>query len=1290
MAQRVYPKAWESLAMPAPLYVRWRRFITPSGFFNYGFGVEQVPAPRMRYMGAYTPPPGSSVVLNFSEALNPPPGGALVLEFGSVGYGRILGVTLGIETAFGTASLEATGGAVKPSGIAPGAFGKPSLLGSIRYVSLNTGIPIPFNQVGTHYIRKGARDIAPKGFAATEFSDPAVWLYRRFISKGSIDGFYAGTTAISLKIRTISPPGADALGLGSVSVINTQATQAARPDGIGPGMFGDANVSPRILYAFGFMSQVIGAVSIHRNPSPEGFDMARFGTHKVEQGTRYIAPAGRGMFDAGYPRVKDRAFYVQHIASPRSAVFGDVLVRNINAKVRAEGWDSFDSSPWSVVDLRNRTISVPGIDPALSPRGQYTPPDLDSTITLNSERAPDLSETVILPRLALYSSGHLVKNAAYGIYPAAFSSLEMGRASETSVGEPIRYIRQAGGVLFDAYGTATISKHPEVAPSGFSGEVGTPAIWPAIRSVFTSGSETLRVSAPTVWFGYRYVRAGGADSTQFGRGRVEHDRRFLLGDGMASEAYGIPRVSHYEQTIAPESVREVFASNHVVGTRRWLRPVGFDAARFGARIIPEILHAYPFGFSNPFGTPSIDTMRKSIAPSGFLTVGQQPEDRWGTPRVFNLRQYVCMFYDVDSELNPPAWPNWTLVENRDRTIRAIGRNTAQIGYPILGNQARLISPIGAEPAEVSRSAMIAYRLRPLKLEGIEAPYMSGWARIYNDGRVLAPAGIDPATIGKPSLEKTRRYYRQNGFDSAWLGYPTISERIRTVSIESRYGINPPIIPLPEVKLFTRYVEPRGLDAHGAAMPFLEIHWTKIWPRWTLQNFYGSPIVRNLTPELGQRGRNSEEFGDPSVRLQWRQIETAESYMTLFGRASIADKRRTIHASGLMAGAIGDKIKIIKSGTPPYSTQTIDLSRYRAETNTPDDNGFGIPAPDYQVGTPVFNQQVVYVVQAGSSARFGTPFVSANSIRVEPGYQELTVGEPSVSLKIRTLTVSGFPNAEVFEPSNPRVSPHTIYAVMDAPEQAKANHPTSGLHYVDGRTGGPGAVFGSPAVENRHRGIGPTSIYPEIAGIPVVFNRKMFVSVKGIQSLRFGWHVIPGPATVEIFEASDTMEFGEAAIDYAPHVGPRTLKAAGYSMTQWGAAHRVENFNRFVSPIGYDAAKMGESVSGDAEYLPQHLNVGPRKPVIPDPFDSFSPGVAWVSLRVRGLSMDGFDAFISEYQLEAFAQRMRVRNATTNTPARQQVRPTGIDGFGSNGADLRLAARYIRPDGNADQLRKGAF
>ena len=39
---------------------------------------------------------------------------------------------------------------------------------------------------------------------------------------------------------------------------------------------------------------------------------------------------------------------------------------------------------------------------------------------------------------------------------------------------------------------------------------------------------------------------------------------------------------------------------------------------------------------------------------------------------------------------------------------------------------------------------------------------------------------------------------------------------------------------------------------GAAA--LEIHWTRISPRWTLQNLYGHPVLHNVTPELRTRGR----------------------------------------------------------------------------------------------------------------------------------------------------------------------------------------------------------------------------------------------------------------------------------------------------------------------------------------------------------------------------------------------------------------------------------------------------
>jgi hypothetical protein len=71
-------------------------------------------------------------------------------------------------------------------------------------------------------------------------------------------------------------------------------------------------------------------------------------------------------------------------------------------------------------------------------------------------------------------------------------------------------------------------------------------------------------------------------------------------------------------------------------------------------------------------------------------------------------------------------------------------------------------------------------------------------------------------------------------------------------------------------------------------------------------------------------------------------------------------------------------------------------------------------------------------------------------------------------------------------------------------------------------------------------------------------------------------------------------------------------------------------------------------------------------------------------------MEGFNAFISEYQLEAFDQRMRVRNAYMPAPKEQEVQAAGFEFEQAGTPDIKHAVHYIRPDGNANQYRKGAL
>ena len=184
----IYPASIDppTNAVPSPEYVRWRRFLT----------VDGIPAPaesfysvtRVRLLGGYNPPPGSSVVLNWTgEPYSVPPGGNVVLDFGALGSGYILGVTLGQLTGFGAATLAQPVG-IHPTGIdSTAAFGTLTLTSGTQAISLS-GFSIAPGDFGTAVLSKQALGIFANGIAPTSAAGTPFIAYRiRYLSPGGIE-----------------------------------------------------------------------------------------------------------------------------------------------------------------------------------------------------------------------------------------------------------------------------------------------------------------------------------------------------------------------------------------------------------------------------------------------------------------------------------------------------------------------------------------------------------------------------------------------------------------------------------------------------------------------------------------------------------------------------------------------------------------------------------------------------------------------------------------------------------------------------------------------------------------------------------------------------------------------------------------------------------------------------------------------------------------------------------------------------------------------------------------------
>lgn len=1227
-----------------------------------------------RYRPPYIPPAGNQVPLAFGPAYTPPAGNQVALEFvpdadGPSGdtqyvfphnlYASGYGYPEIIQTRFitpaGIASANAFGDAhaqlltryVGPAGFQSDQYGAPEVWNWNFDV---TGQGFVASLYGKPEIRNTARQIRVNGLVATSYGKPQIW---NWLQIRSIQGFSAalfGAPYVLGGVKYVAPNGLVATRYGQHEVINPTADQHARPSGIAPPSVPWPSVSPRIIYPAGLAAWRIGTPWVQRNPSPLGFVATDYGLPWVSYGTRYLYPSGPAQSDYGFPRVWDRNTRVYPQSVLRSAVFGDAAIINRSHVIRVLGDDFLDVSPWATVESNRRGVLATGWD------------------------------------ASLFGAGTL-ENATPSFAPHGFDAAAMGTPS---IGYRVRYLWVPGQQLV-SYGRPTVTRTPSIEPKGFTGESGTPTVWFSVRNLDAPGYIASRYGEAAVWFRQRRAWLDGFDSLRFGTSaRVEHGVRELLVQGANQARYGSVRIANANRTIAPEGIFEDFAHEHMVGGDRWLKPLGFDASAFGSRIIPEIQAVYPQGFSNPYGWPTVYNQTQIAYPGGFTT-GHEPADQWGRARVFNLLQHVTMYFDPDSHLNPPAWPQWTKVENRNRAIGTAGTLMERFGITHIENNARPVLPAGiAAPAEPDyyQAGMVAYRIRHLPVQGMESPYISTWAVVYNDAFVIAPAGFKADTFGEAIFENTRRYFRWIGnFDASEFGQAMVAYRVRELTFEGRYTIGAPVIPLPEVKLHTRYVEPVGPEFTRTGLASLSIHWKKITTRWAHQDFFGWAEVRNLTPEVRTRGRATDEFGDTHLRLQWRPVHPFGEGMALFGRTQIADRDRVLPVAGIYRGGYG-RARVTKTGAPPYSEQTISLL---------DDYGIGPPGSrpyeDHQVPSPGLNQYVLYP-RGFSAERYGSAAVRINGATLYAGIRDDQYGEPHVGLKNRVIVQDG-PAGVPISMASARIDPHTIWAVKEAPQQAKNNHPPRTLHYVGEVLGAngypPGERFGRHRISTwrgivNARTLGVESSY----GRPSVYLRLRFIEATGIRAYRFGWHKLgDGTQFVTQFAGPMTQLFGRPAVVRPPYTGPQTVRPSGVAAAQFGAA-RIEFFHRELRLTGFGSLAMGTRRPGDSPYMWQGLRIGPLMPTIPEGVLMSRHGEPWVTFRVRQLSVEGFDAFVSEYDIENFPLRMRVRNAYIPTPPEQEVEPVGLENSEVGVPNIRPGVHFIRPDGNADQYRKGAF
>lgn len=1167
----------------------------------------------------------------------------------------------GIQSlSFGIASVKNNTQHLKPIGFDALGFSRQT----IRNKNVTVTVPgMDLSRVTMPSIINFHKDVYGKGFTNELLGQPTIYNLLKFVrlNNRGIDSSSFGTAYLQGGVRFVRPSGMAPFGVGEAKVINTRADQTVKPTGLVPPQIPRPNVSPQILTVYGFLGTNWGSPYVQRNPNPQGWISERFGTTWVSRSPRSIAVGlgiatnfgGAKIFDA-----KQTVFITDVIAG---GIFGDIAIRNVNLKILPPSISAPQILDWTNIVNTSRYYNVNGFN---------------ANVWGNAE----------------------IRNATPSFAPEGFDSSKFGN---TLVAERVRRINVAGFDLM-GFGRPKVDKTPQLSPRSIAPiDLGLPTLSLYTRYVVTSGRNTSIFGETFIADAKRKLAVGGLNALRLGEPALSHGNRELLAKGENHSRFGTGhRLWFRVRSVAPKSVfDDQLQYGHRIGGTQHLLAKGFDAALFGTRIVPESQDVLAENFkSSEFGIAKLHKNLEFLNIVGFATGGAQPADRWGKAAVYNSRQYIIQTYDVDSDLNPPKIQGWMSIVNRNRTVGVTGFNTALYGRPSILNKAAPMLPKGIDTSPLG-THFISHRVRSIKLEGMEPPYISSWSNVHNDAFVIAPKGFDSQVFGTASVNNTRRYFPRIGnFETMVFGSPMVSFKIRNLSFEYRYTIGPIYIPIHTVDLYTRYVESLGNDFTAFGKPALSIHKKIITPRWTLKDAFGDVGMKNVTPELRTRGRNSEDFGTTSIRTEWREITAFGDNAQLLGKANIAFRDRSIPVHGINASAIGSGLRVRGTGSPPLSTQYIYLNNVENRGEGAEDDtsvirdGQGIPIPFVQVSRPSLRTNVIRP-EGFNANRFGEIDIYSNGILMENGIKlAKECGTPMVQLGRREIGVEGIANSIVV--GTPRMAPHTIYAVLEAPQQAKDNHPRIELHAVnsDRGTRKAGEVFGRARVFIHNPYLTVCSVNPRNGyGTPKIELAKRYVDVTGIRAYRFGWHKL-GDGTQEVVTriGTDTMVFGKptVALDKDKLIQVRPSGIA--SLTSGRPV--IEFFHRKVTGRGFNSLSMGSSRGQTNPYMPQSLHVGFPMPVKPIGILMEKFGNTYIGLKVRDVGAQGFDACLIEYSPAYFNERMRVsrgQGGVQPAPA-QAITPVGFDALRSNASNVKPGVYYIRPDGNADQFRKGGW
>jgi hypothetical protein len=881
-----------------------------------------------------------------------------------------------------------------------------------------------------------------------------------------------------------------------------------------------------------------------------------------------------------------------------------------------------------------------------------------------------------------------------GTLPHLFpSGINAGAFGTADVSNYTRYVTP-GGVDAGAFGTAHAYNLTQIVSllDGISqGGYGTASVINRNQNVAASGFNAFKGFGfgadgdGFVDFAIRTVHTSTSIDDVFGTALVDNQLRIVDVPHFDATSYGDAMVAYRLREVEPVALLATLYGRPMVDVDHPVNPAGLAATIFGATTVldnHQDVYPVPMG-PKGIGTAFVALDPQPVAPVGFRTTAEDalPSERWGRATVHNSRQYVYQLFEVTpSDGGVFGSPVWMQVANRNRVVSPSGWDSGRVSrFLEVANTARPVMPAGLD-ATLWGGTLAAYRIRTLNLDGFDAGYISHYAQAYNNARLVHAGAGEQTAFGGASVVNTRRYFNNIGAgEQTAFGTAFVSFYIRDLAHYYAYGGG--IFGTAAVRNRTSYVAPGGISLTGPwGLTVVEPHRNIIAnPRYVRpHDELGEPHVRNRNQTVYMNGLVQTEWGNAHP-FNRNQYVTPPGWVGSVGTApAVAYRTRTVFPNGANVGRISDHLRVDNDLPDPPPQQTV--------------LGAGNIGPLMEgthplMGQPNVQGNEIFPTWVAPDTTFGHPTVHANSIYPQGIYllPEDQFGHPVLN-PAQFITVDEGIHAAIDDVRDvplSRISPHTIWARTDTPDQAVRNHPGSHLWSAPDAIGEPNShpMFGFPTVTHYRRTVFPHDGDETDLRKGEHFGPDGFVSFRirrvtptGLKAFKQGIAKINGGQEIQP-HGFDMASYGATTV--APFVDPtipRHLAPAGIS-TPLGEPD-VSFFNREVAPQGWASFTIGLAPQQQETEPTRTTRVHFPEPIMPIGFEATQFGATWPSLWVRTVEPEGFDAGADGFDVGRFTDRLKIHRMNhvgaqgiapgacgtpTTWPHTRELRPTYASG-----------------------------